>query len=272
MLESPIPWHRYFGLFLDDFFRGTPYTVEMEIDLSKKLQLLDIVVVRKLPGELHKALPDGLENLGLYNLISFKSFLDDFDQWTLNELIGHYVNYRKQISPSLKKLLPESDFRLYGVCVKYPKSLVARGDFRKVSPGVYDVPNGLQNIRLLVISQMPESDANAMLQVFSAKPEKRRSAAKKVAIHSKETSTLLQQMLEQLIAGETKMPYTRADFDREYKEYFKRVYLPMYTPEERVEGMSAEERMKGLPAEERLKGLSPDDIRKLFEAFSHSPQ
>jgi hypothetical protein len=41
---------------------------------------------------------------------------EPFDDWALKELTGHYVNYRKQISLSLDNLLPEEQFRLYGIC------------------------------------------------------------------------------------------------------------------------------------------------------------
>jgi hypothetical protein len=32
-----------------------------------------------------------------HNLISFKSFQESLDAWSLKELVGHYVNYRKQL-------------------------------------------------------------------------------------------------------------------------------------------------------------------------------
>ena len=32
------------------------------------------------------------------------------DEWAIWELIAHYVNYRKQVSPALWNLLPETDF------------------------------------------------------------------------------------------------------------------------------------------------------------------
>ncbi|MEN8219945.1 MAG: hypothetical protein ABFS56_27070 [Pseudomonadota bacterium] len=31
---------------------------------------------------------------------------EPLDVWAIEELIGHYVNYRKQMSPSLDDLLP----------------------------------------------------------------------------------------------------------------------------------------------------------------------
>ena len=37
-------WHRMFGLVLMDFFSGSPFKVEMELDMSLQKQLLDVLV------------------------------------------------------------------------------------------------------------------------------------------------------------------------------------------------------------------------------------
>jgi hypothetical protein len=42
-----INWHRLFGLTLDDYFTGTGYAVELEKDLARKRQLLDVLVIRE---------------------------------------------------------------------------------------------------------------------------------------------------------------------------------------------------------------------------------
>ena len=110
-----INWHRLFGLALTDFFTDSTWVVELEKDLSLKRQLLDVVILRKATGHLIEPLPDGLDNLRQYNLLSYKSLREPFDDWALKELTGHYVNYRKQISPSFQDLLPEEEFQLYGV-------------------------------------------------------------------------------------------------------------------------------------------------------------
>jgi hypothetical protein len=68
-------------------------------------------------------LPDGLDNLTAHNLLSYKSLHEPLDGWAIKELIGHYVNYRKQVSPSLNQLLPESQFQLYGISTRFPKKL-----------------------------------------------------------------------------------------------------------------------------------------------------
>jgi hypothetical protein len=102
-------WHRLFGLVLSDFFTGSPFVVELEKDLSLKKQLLDVVIVRKHPGFFPEPLPEGLEELAAHNLITFKSHHEALNDWALKELTGHYVNYRKQVSPSVHQLLPEEE-------------------------------------------------------------------------------------------------------------------------------------------------------------------
>ncbi|MDT8407807.1 MAG: hypothetical protein RQ715_11205 [Methylococcales bacterium] len=39
--------HRLFGLILEDRFYGSPYRVEVEVDVSRQTQLLDVVVVEQ---------------------------------------------------------------------------------------------------------------------------------------------------------------------------------------------------------------------------------
>src|SRR6266699_4454307 len=123
-------WHRLFGLLLTDFFAGSPFVVELEKDLSMKKQLLDVVILRKGKGRFAGRLPDGLDNLATHNLITFKSYQEALDDWALKELTGHYVNYRKQVSPSLQQLLPEEEFRLYAVCARFPRNLASQSEWQ----------------------------------------------------------------------------------------------------------------------------------------------
>ena len=72
-------WHRLFGLLLTDFFTGSPFGVELEKDLSIKQQFLDVVILRKRKGRFTQRLPDRLDNLADYNLLTFKSFQEALD-------------------------------------------------------------------------------------------------------------------------------------------------------------------------------------------------
>jgi hypothetical protein len=122
-----------------DFSTDSPYTVELEKDLSLKQQFLDIVIVRKCQEGSVAELPDGFDNLNEHNLLSYESLHEAFDDWAIKELIGHYVNYRKQVSPSRAALLPESQFQLYAVSTRYPQKLSQQGSFQRLGKGVYEL-------------------------------------------------------------------------------------------------------------------------------------
>jgi hypothetical protein len=138
-----IDWHRWFGIGLTEHFHGTPWRVELEKELALKRQLLDVVIIEQADSEatLDPAaldLPDGLENLRAHNLLTYKSHQEALDAWALDELIGHYVNYRKLLvaqqsdtsaaegdaNNNQTHLLPEAAFQLYAVATREPLKLL----------------------------------------------------------------------------------------------------------------------------------------------------
>ena len=102
-----IPWHRLFGLALTDLLADSPYRVELERDLSLKQQILDVIIIEMAAGGVLETVPDGLDDLARHNLMTYKSHREALDAWAIDELIGHFVNYRKQISRSPDELLPD---------------------------------------------------------------------------------------------------------------------------------------------------------------------
>jgi hypothetical protein len=242
-------WHRLFGMSWTDFFTGLPVTVEMEKDLSLKQQLLDVVLIKKGAAALPCRLPDGFEDLAAHNLVSFKSYQETLDGWTLNELVGHYVNYRKQASPSMQELLPEGDFRLFAVSVRYPQGLAQQMPLERVQEGVYAVRHFTGPVRIVVVHQLPRQEHNAMLHLFSAKAELVRYGAQHYQPRSDETSTFLHQLFARYQREGLTMPYTKEEFIREALE-------------EILESLPVEKRLKGLSAEQRLEGKSPEEFVK----------
>ncbi len=237
-MSEPTPWHRLFGLSLVDFFRGMPVTVELEKDLSLKQQLLDVVLIRTGLQPLPCRLPDGFEELAAHNLVSFKSYQEALDDWALLELIGHYVNYRKRISPSMQELLPETDFRLFAVSVRFPQALARQVALTPVQPGVYDVRHFTGLVRLVVVHELPQQEHNALLHLFSARMDLLRYGAAHYRVRSEETSTLLLQPFQRYRLEATLMPDALEQFAEE----------------------TIEELLKKLPVAKRIKGLSPDDL------------
>src|SRR5947207_656297 len=182
-------WHRLFGLLLSDFFAGSPFVVELEKDLSLKRQLLDVVILRKGRGQFAGSLPDGLNDLAGHNLITFKSHQEALDDWALKELTGHYVNYRKQVSPSTDELLPEADFRLFAVCARFPHNLAQQVPWEELRQGVFECRRGTDAIGVLVLARLPQGEHNAPLHLFSAQREQVRYAAEHYRQRSANTST-----------------------------------------------------------------------------------
>ena len=167
-MSEPRPLHRLFGLSWIDFFEGTSVDVQTEIDLSIKQQFLDVVLIRKGPGPIPRAMPDGFEELAAHNLVTFKSHQEALDGWALHELVGHYVNYRKQSSPSMQELLTESDYRLFAVCARFPNGLARQAELTPLREGVYEIRMLALPIRVIVVSQLPQEEQNAILHLFSA--------------------------------------------------------------------------------------------------------
>jgi hypothetical protein len=256
-MTEPRPFHRLFGLSWVDFFEGSDITVEMELDLSMKQQFVDVVITRKGDTPLPQRLPDGFDNLGRFNLVTFKSYQETLDWWAMCELIGHLVNHRKQHSPSTNKLLPPSDFRLYAVSARYPNSLSQQIEMTPLSPGVYEIEVLTLRIRIIVVSQLPPEEQNAMLHLFSANKDLVRYGREHYSPHSKEISTILYDLLHLYVEDKN-----MSEVLKEYARQSLANILKSLTPEERLEGISNEVLLKMVPAEERLKGLTPEEVLK----------
>jgi hypothetical protein len=259
------PWHNLFGLSWMDFFHGTKVRVEPEKDLSHKHQLLDLAVVRPNDDPPPFRPPDGFEGLAAHNLFTFKSYQEALDDWAVLELVGHYANYRKQVSPNMRELLPVEAFRLFAVCVRSPQGLAGQVTLVPVGEGVYDLTVVTKPIRVVVIHELPMQPHNAMLLTFSLQEERRRYGSENFQQHSTETSTLLTRFMLQYRREGLPMPETLEEMKRNLG---RDLFLECMTTEERawvISGMPAEKRRElfaALPAEERkelLAALPPEE-------------
>ncbi len=251
-------WHRLFGIVLTDFFKDSPYVVELEKDLSLKQQFVDVIIIEQGDGYALSEVPDGLDNLGRHNVLSYKSHQESFTAWACDELLGHYVNYRKQVSPSMDTLLPINAFRLYGVSTRYPQKLAHITTLHQIMEGVYELAWGSQQIRMIVLSQIPEAEQNAIWQLFSGIPEHISYGASHYHWHIEQLSTVIYELYTHYRLEGIPMPYTVTDYCRD----FTREHIDWLTPDERLKGIAPEERLKGIALEERIHNVSPDDVLK----------
>lgn len=269
-------WHDLLSAVLIDFFDDSPYVVETEMDLSLRKQFLDLVVIRKTAGEFHRTLPDGFAPLANHNLISFKSHQDSFDNWSMLELIGHYVNYRKQTSASLKGLLPEEHFQLFGITSRFPEGLSQQIRLEERQPGVYDISIGALRIRLLVIRDLPDEPVNAMLKLFSIVPTQIAFACQNYRSISPHTTGIVDKLIRKYQKEDEQMATTIADLNRK----LMKEAMEMASVKERLRGLTAEQLLKempreellqAMPAEERLKGIPPEVIEAYLRSLREKP-
>ena len=281
-------WHRLFGLVLIDLFTNSPFKVELELDLSARKQLLDVAVVRKGEGDFSGKLPDGLEDLTKHNLITYKSMREPLDSWTLEELIGYFVNYRKQAVEERESLPPSESFRLYAVSTRFPKKLSNEVKLVPQSKGIYQVYFGVRNIKVIVLKDIPQKKHNALWNIFSADKQSGLYGSRHYEKRSKEISTVLDQIFTRYRQEgiDIDMPYTMENF----KHDVAKEYLPLLTEDERLEGLSvdkvvknfstdevvkslpADEVAKNLPTDVRLKGMSIEEIEAHLEQLKSKPK
>lgn len=259
-----IAWHRLFGLALQDLFATSPYQVEVEKDLSVQQQRLDIVIVKHGDddGAMVPDLPDGLDNLAKHNLVTYKSLRQPLEDWTLDELLCHYVSYRKLVSPK-DDLLPESDFELYAISTRYPHNLAERVTLRPLGlPGVYEVRWGSRQVRVLVLNKFRPLPHNALWQLFSASPEQVRFGSQHYQFDPVKTSAVMNQLFEYYHLEGIVMSYTYEDFVKDYT----RDHLHLLTPKEVLSQFSPKEVLSQFSPKERLQGLSLTEVEEV-EAY-----
>ena len=254
-----INWHRLFGLMLMDYFSNRGFHVELEKDLSRKQQYLDVVILEQKDEKPDlSGICDGFDNLSSHNLLSYKSKRQSLNVWALEELIGHYVNYRKIIGTGETK---GESVQLYAVSTRYPKGLLSEIPAKTIKPGVWELRVLSRNIRILVLSRLPLAQKNAVLAFFSFDPEKIRFALDHYRWRMDDGSPVINQLLQKYSLEGINMPYTMEQFR---KEYIK-AHLKELDPEEVLSKFGPAERLKGLEPAERLKGLKMEEIETYLE-------
>ncbi len=173
-------------------------------------------------------------------------------------MTGHYVNYRKQISPSFENLLPEDEFKLYAVCSRFPQNLASAVILKCLQDGVYECQRGTDVIHVPVAGELPQTANNALLHLLSASTEQVRYGTAHYRQRSADTNSLVGRLLEGYQREGLAMSYTIEDFRRDYTKE----HLNHLTAQERLEGLAPEDRLKDMSPADVLKVMPPQDILK----------
>ncbi len=116
-------WHRLAGLILEPLFKELGYETNVEVDVSLKRQIVDLIAVKKEVGKLTSSNLDPIfwqafDDFNEHNLISFKSYSESFTAKFLFELYGHLINYEKVNNVSIDRI------NLYVITYHYPRDIL----------------------------------------------------------------------------------------------------------------------------------------------------
>ncbi|HBI28030.1 MAG TPA: hypothetical protein DDY54_00125 [Deltaproteobacteria bacterium] len=128
-------------------------------------------------------------------LITYKSSAEILDAWALDELMSHYVIYRKKLSVQGTRT-PEFAFRFYVVSTHHPRKLLQQVTRERKHAGVFDVSWGTYRIRLLVLRDIPEAPTNIPWQIFSDQVERVRSGLQNYHWHREEARSMIHQFAQ----------------------------------------------------------------------------
>jgi len=228
-----------------------------------------------------------MESLSQYNLLTFKSSKQPLDRWAIDELISYYVLFRKILSPSGEKLIPENKFKLFVIATRFPTKLSNELKLIKIKKGVYRLEHGEQPVNIIVISRLSKVQKNAILHLLSTNSEKIEFGLTEYKWNHEDLRYfVIKEMLQRLEKEGIQMSYTVEDFKREVlkkslpslsvKERLEGLraedVLSVFQPEKLLKGMRPEDVLNRFRPEDRLKGLQPEDIEILKSIFMKSVQ
>ena len=105
---------------------------------------------------------------------------------------------------------------------------------------------------MIVLSEIAHAEHNAIWHLFSGIPAEVEFASRQYRGHTREISTILNQLFENYHLEGLEMTYTMEDFQKDYVR-------------EHLGVLSTDDRLKGLSTDEILKRISQEEIQKYLE-------
>ena len=148
---------------------------------------------------------------------------------------------------------------------RHPKKVLSLPGVTKAKPGVYDLRVLSMEIRILVLSEMPTEQRNAILSLFSFDAEKVKYAVDHYQWQQEDGSTVINQLLDQYAIEGIAMPYTMEQFR---KEYIK-AHLGELDIDDRLKGVDPKDVLSRFDPETMLKYLDPEKIEAYLKKLKN---
>lgn len=275
--EEKVKWHRLGGMVLTPLFNLLGYATELEVDLSLKQQLLDILVVERdkiQPEKLHlpKIYWEAFDDFNEHNLISFKSFHESFNGFALMEFFGHVVNYNKS------KEVPLDKINLYAISHHYPRDLFnpfEGTEFLKVikKDEIFELSlSTTKSVRFIIL----RTTNNPLLALFSNNPPKIAEGYQRLTQETDflEGISIYFSKIAEYYGEEVKNMYTKEDFWRDYPPNdnpFVWPWLKDYHEQELQKAVAREARQEKMETAKTLLTMGMD-VSQIAQATRLSEQ
>ena len=272
-------WHRLWGLMVSPLFERLGCDVTVEMDLSFKVQRLDMTVITKnMPLCFDGVDPDyyqGFENLNDHNLISFKSFNEVFNMAAIEEFYGHFTNYKK-----MRGIKTQGKINLYAVTHHFPRNLFNRFQGKDllnciIENRVYDL-NVFTPVRFIITNLFD----HPILGLFSNNKDQINKSLNRLKTDGwllKHVSSYLEKMfkyysLEGIDMAYTKEMFLRDNYPEDYKQFLlvKEDIHKKGKLEGRLEGMLSDAREMVLEVLDiKFSSNVPGDVHKKINALNN---
>ena len=120
-------------------------------------------------------------------------------------------------------------------------------EFQVIQEGVYEIQRGSDLIRVIVLSEIAHAEHNAIWHLFSGIPGEVEFASRQYRGHTREISTILNQLFENYQLEGLEMAYTMKDFQKDYV----REHLGVLSTDEVLKRFSLEEIQKYLEKKQK---------------------
>lgn len=296
-VTEPNDWHQFFGMVFAHQTVHLPYTLEVDYNVDRTEQLIDILLRKDDPNAPQPVLPDGMENLRIHNLLTFKSFQETLDLFTVRELLLYGLLYQKMQAPKGHDILPDDEIGLYAVSTRYPRDLFKTQRLEIIPAagvsGVYDVWYGPSYLRLIVIQELELESRNADFFLFSSREDQVKYGQENHNLKLPQFQFLVGKLLTRFNSTGGLMPKLKIPTMEEvvheifHDPTLDKTGLVNQIPDDlrlqglpvtkRLEGLSEaellnhvspEKRLEGLSAEEILERLPPDQAKELAKLIA----
>jgi hypothetical protein len=245
---------------------GSHYRLQEEVPVGQKPLQIDVLLVRKIEGELpeeaRQMLAGLAEHLNEFTLVELKSPSDTLRAGDFQTFLAYALLYRAQNEP----LLPPDKLHLLVVAPHlsrpYREELRTLGVTpRQEEPGVWALEGGVAVHRTWLLETGGLAGVqHPLLTLFSPQflrqgpqiyVQLRQAGYGKMVVY-------MAQQIEQFRRQGAEFAMQHLGAEDEMKQAW-REFLATLPPEERLEGLSPEERLGGLSPKVRVKGLSPEE-------------